>query len=206
MTLRRRAAPVIKLERDIMWAPWEGPGLEHLRLIAEDEAVTADSVIIGLYEDRPFRIRYTIRCDATWSVREVDVGMIGPGGSEIHLRTDGRGQWTAADGQPLPALAGCIDVDLSATAFTNTLPIRRLGLGTGESADLSVVYIDAPTLDVSSVRQRYECRRLDPAGALYWYESLPYEALPDGFVAELPVDPDGLVLDYPGLFRRVWDT
>lgn len=187
-----------------MWAPWEGPGLEHLHLAAEDEAVSAESVIIGLYEDRPFRIRYRIRCDATWSVRELDVSTIGPDASEIHLRADGCGQWTTADGQPVPALAGCIDVDLSATAFTNTLPIRRLKLRAGESVDLSVVYIDVPAFDVSSVKQRYECRSIDSEGGLYRYESLPYDSLPEGFVAELPVDPDGLVLDYPGLFRRVW--
>jgi hypothetical protein len=28
--------------------------------------------------------------------------------------------------------------------------------------------------------------------------------LESGFRAELPVDRDGLVIDYPGLFKRVW--
>ena len=30
-----------------------------------------------------------------------------------------------------------------------------------------------------------------------------YEGLFRGYVGELPVDADGLVLDYPGTFRRV---
>jgi hypothetical protein len=30
-----------------------------------------------------------------------------------------------------------------------------------------------------------------------------FESLDDGFTAELPVDEDGFVLDYPGLFRRL---
>ena len=34
-------------------------------------------------------------------------------------------------------------------------------------------------------------------GGLYRFESLD-----GGFTADLPVDPDGLVLDYPGLFKR----
>ncbi len=28
--------------------------------------------------------------------------------------------------------------------------------------------------------------------------------LASGFSAELPVDSDGLVIDYPGLFKRIW--
>ncbi len=43
--------------------------------------------------------------------------------------------------------------------------------------------------------QRYNC--LDP-GRLYRYESLA-----SGFAREIEVDPDGLVLAYPGLFERV---
>jgi hypothetical protein len=52
-----------------------------------------------------------------------------------------------------------------------------------------------PDLSASARDQRYTA--LEP-GALYRFES------PDsGFTAELPVDEDGFVLDYPGLFRRL---
>ena len=37
-----------------------------------------------------------------------------------------------------------------------------------------------------------------PTGGLYRFESLS-----SGFRADIPVDGDGLVLDYPGVFRRV---
>ena len=43
---------------------------------------------------------------------------------------------------------GCIDVDIRATPFTNTLPIRRLALQPGESRDLRMAFIDVPGLDV----------------------------------------------------------
>jgi hypothetical protein len=42
--------------------------------------------------------------------------------------------------------------------------------------------------------QRYTCPK---EGELYRYESLESD-----FMADLRVDADGLVLDYPGLFRR----
>ena len=43
-----------------------------------------------------------------------------------------------------------IDVDISATPFTNTLPIRRLGLQPGEFAELDVAFVDAPAMRFGS--------------------------------------------------------
>ncbi len=192
------------MEREVMWVPREGPGLEHLRLSGDDGIVVADSVIIGLDDGHAFRVRYEIRCDAAWCVREVRVTGLDSGAPDLHLWADSRGHWTEGSGQALPALDGCIDVDLSATAFTNTLPIRRLGMRPGQSAELSVVYIEVPSLEVRPARQRYRCLALGSDGGRYRYESLPYELLPEGFTDELLVDADGLVIDYPKLFRRIW--
>ena len=49
------------MEREVMWAPWEGPGLEHLRLATSEGAVVADGLVIGLDAGRPFRIGYEVR-------------------------------------------------------------------------------------------------------------------------------------------------
>ena len=35
------------MEREVMWAPWEGPGLEHLRLVTSDGGVVANGLVIG---------------------------------------------------------------------------------------------------------------------------------------------------------------
>jgi hypothetical protein len=32
---------------EVMWAPWEGPGLEHLRLVTSDGGVVANGLVIG---------------------------------------------------------------------------------------------------------------------------------------------------------------
>ena len=99
----------------------------------------------------------------------------------------------------MPELEGCIDVDISATPFTNTLPIRRLELEPGQSEELTVTYVRVPELLVGPERQRYGCLEAQTDGGLY-----RLEALPSGFTAELPVGAEGLVIDYPGLFRRAW--
>ncbi len=197
---------------EAMWTPWTGPGLEHLRLTMEGDGVRADGLILGLDEaGQSFRLRYEVRGDLAWQVREVRAERLDSPGTQLHLIADGEGSWREANGEARPDLAGSIDVDLTATPFTNTLPIRRLGLERGESAAIAVAWVDAPSLRVTLGRQRYT--RLGPAadpllgseaGGSEAVDRYRYESLGSDFVAELPVDGDGLVLDYPGLFRRCW--
>jgi uncharacterized protein len=182
-----------------MWAPWEGPGLEHLRLVTSEVGVVANGLVIGLEAGRLFRISYDVRCDERWRVQEVRVATPDSERPVLELLADGEGRWNRRGGEPVPELEGCIDVDISATPFTNTVPIRRLGLRLGESEELMVTYIRVPELLVGPERQRYECLEAQADGGLY-----RFEALPSGFVTELPVDTEGLVIDYPGLFRRAW--
>lgn len=194
------------MARDVLWASWNAPGLEHLRLEIGSETISVNGAIIAVFEGEAFRVSYQIACDAAWRVRELRVVVSHPAANVLHLHVDGDGRWSNASGEALPALDRCVDVDFAATPFTNTLPIRRLGLQTGQSAEITVVFIDAPSLEVTSVRQRYICLARDAESGRYRFEALPYAALPNGFVAELSVDGDGLVRDYPPLFRRVWES
>lgn len=185
--------------RDIMWATRERPGLEHLYLITTDTGIVADGLIVGLAAGQPFRLRYTVRCDSAWRVREVEAGPPTADPRVLRLHADGCGRWTDDRGVHVPALDACRDVDIAATPFTNTLPIRRLDLRPGHSAELTVAYVRVPDLSVEPVRQRYTCLERSGEGARYRYEGLE-----TGFTADLSTDPDGLVLDYPGIWHRVW--
>lgn len=185
------------MKRDVLWTLWDGPGLEHLHLSMSGEEIVADGAIITtLFEERPIRLRYRVRCDGQWRVREVHV-TAGSDRLAVDIRADGAGHWSTAGGDALPALAGCIDVDIMATPFTNTLPVRRLAPRTGESAELAVAYVVVPSLEVVLSPQRYTCLESRPDGGRYRYESLD-----TGYTNELPVDADGLVIDYPGIWRR----
>ena len=188
------------MQRNVMWTPWIGPGLEHLHLVQSSEQIVADGLIIGVEEQTPFRVRYKIRCDSQWRLRTVDLSLLDDPPQTLHLSTDGAGAWTGGVGEVIAALNGCLDVDISSTPFTNTLPIRRLALKPGEAAALSMAYIAIPQMQVLTMEQRYTCLEITPDQARYRYESLSNGA--SSFTAELPVDSDGLVLDYPELFRR----
>lgn len=189
------------MERHVIWIPWEEPGLEHLHLIRNNDSIIADSVIIGVYQQVPFRAQYEICCDSSWRLRSVQLSLLSHSPQEIHLATDGKGTWTNESGEVISALSGCLDVDISATPFTNTLPIRRLALRPGTSSTLNMVYIAVPQMQVAVVEQRYTCREVTSNRGRYSYESLKNGV--SWYTAELPVDGDGLVINYPELFRRV---
>lgn len=176
------------------WRDWAGEGLEHLVLRAGSDGIRAEAVVIGAADDEIFAVQYRITCDAGWRTRHLEVSLLG-GDRVIDLSGDGAGRWTDRSGAMLPDLAGAIDVDLTATPFTNTLPVRRLELRNGQAEVIAVVYVEIPSLTVVARRQRYTC--LEP-GRRYRFESLE-----SGFTREIEVDDDGLVRTYPGLFRRV---
>jgi hypothetical protein len=186
------------VRQEVMWSAWDAPGLEHLRLAMHNDGVVADGIVLGLTEGRPFRVAYEVRCDVGWRVRTVRVGVPGSEQPGVNVRSDGEGNWTTLDGRAVPELQGCVDADISVTPFTNTLPIQRLGLVPEETAELYVAYVECTEMQVWPEPQRYTCLEKRARGALYRFRSLD-----GGFTADLPVDADGLVVDYPGLFRRV---
>jgi uncharacterized protein len=185
-------------ERHIFWEPWYEPGLEHLAFMRSDAGIFADSLVLRIHQGWPFRLHYRIRCDALERVRAVDIKLLDGKRSTLTLRSDGVGNWTDGAGEPVAAPAGCFEVDISATPFTNTLAIRRLQLQPGAAADLRVAYIAVPELRLEPVAQRYTCLERTSDGGVYTYEGLFR-----GFTADLPVDTDGIVFDYPETFRRI---
>jgi len=44
------------MERNVMWSPWSGPGLEHLYLREDHEHIAADGLILGVKDQVPFRV------------------------------------------------------------------------------------------------------------------------------------------------------
>jgi len=175
------------------WQSWDAKGIEHLVLREGSREVVAESVVVGSADRAPFAIRYRIRCDKSWRVRSAEVAVVGSD-RKIEITGDGKGNWSDSSGKRLPKLAGAIDIDLSATPFTNTLPICRLKLRAGQSAEIVTVYILAPTLTLTTDPQRYTC--LEPL------KRYRYESIDSDFTRDIEVDKHALVITYPGLFRR----
>jgi hypothetical protein len=184
--------------RTISWLPtrnssWEAIGLEHL-LLTHD---TADSVVLAADEESgPFRLVYRLHWNEKWQLRSADFSLAKDGSSRsLNLHTDGNGNWQDGEGRSLVELDGCVDIDIWPTPFTNSFPIRRQPMAIGERRTFRMAWVFGPDLTVRPQPQAYT----RVSDRLYLFESLDGS----GFKVELPVDEDGIVLDYPELFRRV---
>ncbi|MBC7870975.1 MAG: putative glycolipid-binding domain-containing protein, partial [Chitinophagaceae bacterium] len=172
-------------------------GLEHLTLREFDDHVEINSVVIGVEDQIPFRLDYHLKCDQSYRLRELLINVTDVG--KLKITSDGHGKWFDGEGQQLPELDTCLDIDISATPFTNMLPINRIKWQPGQTETINVVYILIPDLEVSVEKQRYTYMSKEDERSIYRFEHLS-----SGFTALLSVDKDGIVLDYPDLFEAIW--
>jgi len=172
---------------DYVFRGLEFESLERLH-VEVGQQIRATSVI----DSERGRYSYELVCEPDWTFRVIRIEAAA-GERALTIESDGKGEWTV-DGEWRSDLDECIDIDLAATPFTNTLPIRRLGLAIDDETDLQVAYVEFPDLEVIVDSQRYT--RL---GA----DSYRYDSLDSDFTADLTVDDDGIVLEYPELFERI---
>jgi hypothetical protein len=175
------------------WAAEDGVGVEHLVLNEWPDRVIGEAVVVDTRFGEPYGAHYRVEMAPDWTVRRVLVALTD--GRTLVVSADGSGHWYDIDGMPLSALDGCIDIDISGTPFTNTLPIRRLGLMQGERREIRVAYLALPALTIEPADQAYTC--IEPRRR-YLYEG-PLRQ----FEAELAIDTNWLVEDYPTLFKRI---
>ena len=131
------------------WQTWSGDGMEHLVLDERPGEILAEAAIIGAAGDEAFAARYRIQCDGSWRARKIEIAQIG-NDRLLALASDGAGKWVDKSNSAISPISGAIDVDISITPFTNTLPIRRLNLQKGQSAEILAVYIQVPGLAVTT--------------------------------------------------------
>ena len=169
------------------WQRWDHDGDETLTLRWENEGWTATG------EVGREAVTYVIRLSATWQVSQFLLfrDMEEP---DLWLGTDGAGRWGEINGAHRPDIDGCADIHLPCTPFTNTLPIRRLRLDVGDSAEVITASIDVETLGVARIKHRY--RRL----GLRRFE---HSDLDTGVTAEFDIDEYGLAHDLSDRFRRI---
>jgi uncharacterized protein len=178
--------------RVLRWTALAWPGWEHLELVETATGVTARSVLIGEREGVAYGARYEVQLDAAWVFRTLDIMLTDD--RTLHLASDGRGHWSGQAGMALPELEGCIDIDLSGSPFTNTLPLRRAKLEIGMPRHFRMAWI--PLHSLEPVRDEQIYTRLGNGRVRYQSADLSFER-------ELTVDTDDFVLAYPGLFERM---
>jgi hypothetical protein len=193
-----------------VWAR-EGPfGAELAEVTREASTLAAMGVAIGT-EPVPYRLDYHLATVDGYVTARLLVRARGNGWRRsLDLQRAGSGGWTCtaeaegsldlpAPGGDVAEMAGALDCDLAFSPLTNSMPVLRHRLHEGGGPlDFVMAWVSVPDLAVGPSRQRYTFVRREARARVVRYESLDSE-----FVEEIVFDDDGMVLDYPGIARRV---
>jgi hypothetical protein len=192
-------------------AEWADVVLRPDRLSATGTAVGATPV--------PYRLDYELDVGPGFVTRRLRVRSHGNGWRRhLDLRCADDGTWTAdatvtgepvelsaatladpgASAETISSLSGALDCDLGECPLTNTMPVLRHGLlRPSDPIDLVMAWVSVPDLSVRRSDQRYTFLEAEAGGgAIIRYES-------GTFRADVRFDAEGLVVDYPGLGRRL---
>lgn len=178
----------------VIWEGTDWKSMECLDWHAAAAGTIIHSSIIGVYEGKPFHYKYRIEVDEQWRTEYFLVSDMLDTGNKLELRSDKRGNWFDNE-KEMSSFKGCIDIDFSLTAFTNTLPIRRLDWEQGDRQPIEVLYIKLPELTMKKVNQVYT--RIND-------NRFQYEGIFRNYVAVVDVDENKMVTDYPDLVKRLY--
>jgi uncharacterized protein len=180
------------MERKITWEGLEYRSLENCTLTETDNGIAVTSIITGQVNNQAIKILYKILTDTLWTTYFVEINVIF-GGHKKTLLLEKKGAYWLVNNMIDRRFDGCVDIDISLTPFTNTLPIRRLAFNGQLSNRIEVIYIDIIADIIMPVRQYYT----KISDSVYLYENEK-----STFKAELKTDSYGLVIEYPKLFRE----
>jgi len=177
-------------ELDLRWQPVDEVGLEHAHVIEDAAGVHVRSMAIGEFEGFHYGMDWRAELAPDWTFRSLIIERTD--GARLELSCDAS-RWTMT-GQPEPQVAGCIDFDISATPFSNTLPIRRVKFEIGVPQRFNMAWVPLDSLEPFVDGQIYT--KLDET-------HFRYEAADGSFTQVLTIDEHGFVVDYPTLYRRL---
>lgn len=176
----------------ICWKGVEEESMEVL-IITPGKGYMVHGNITGIEESVPYHLEYTIDIDESWSVRALSLAVQTLTLKQFFFKKK-EDKWSNAKGEILTQFNHCIDVDISLTPFTNTLPIHRLQWQQNELQTIRVLYCKMPEGEISVMEQRYTYL----GNRLYLYENV------DGAYSNvLMVDENSIPVHYPGRWSRV---
>ncbi len=176
----------------ILWRRLNAAGHDACRLVQRDGIWRLEGAAAFEHEGVPACLAYEVNCDDEWHTREGVVhGWVGARLLDFRITRTPGGIWTL-NGQAVPHLDGCVDLDLGFTPATNLFQLRRVALQIGQAADIPVAWLDVPAGTLDTLDQRYERRTAE----MYWYEAPRFD-----YFALLQVNAVGFVEKYPKLWE-----
>ncbi|HLH09792.1 MAG TPA: putative glycolipid-binding domain-containing protein, partial [Terriglobales bacterium] len=137
------------LERAIVWRNLLTGGTEYFELRQKRDYHLLRGKVVSIQEPaQPLFVSYEIVCDKEWRTHEAQILQVNAGEQcELNVKVTGV-DWSI-NGKLRPDLHGLLDIDLSITPSTNTLPLRRLNLQGGQSQPVTAAWIRFPSLELA---------------------------------------------------------
>lgn len=182
----------------VVWQSTGAAGMEMAAVQLAAGSMSARGTVIATHPE-PYVISYELETGTGYVTTSLTISAWGSDWSRtLELRRRHDDVWIARPGGYLRALDAALDCDLAGSCLTNTMPVLRHGLHERTGAvEFLMAWISVPDLVVHTSHQRYTHLTRRPAGgAAVRFQS-------GSFAADLMVDGNGFVVDYPGLAERV---
>jgi hypothetical protein len=185
----------------IGYASLDGRKVESVRVAVSGLALRATGYIVSTQQPL-YGASYSVVVDTEGRTRRITVRCDDVTGERsLSLTRSPGGPWIAesvAGSSPVPGLSAAVDAFIADSAFSASLPVRRLGLHTsvGTEADVVVASISLPDLTVSPIAHHGRSESVNAEGALIAYSGEYGERT-------VVVDSDGLYVSAEGLSKRV---
>ena len=182
------------MRENILWQGDFFRGHEHCSVYDKGTNWFLEGVAVFVSERHPCRLEYLVECDQSWNTQSARVsGYVDERPIAVTIKAEPNQHWLL-NGIEQPAVRGCTDIDLNFSPSTNLLPIRRLDLEVGQTAEVSAAWLRFPSFTLERLDQIYS--RVDD-------QTYRYESNRGGkFVVELKTNDVGLVISYPGLWEE----
>ncbi|MCC4771454.1 hypothetical protein FXV91_15180 [Methanosarcina sp. DH2] len=184
---------VMDKKRMIVWQALSWPStVVHTHTV--DKGINGYGLAVGKTDHNiPFAMEYDMELTIGWDIKEVSIKSLLDDRFIKLVRKSN--QWYDSSGKHLTEFDGVELVDISISPFTNTLPIKRLKFDEEKTQKVDVIYFDENKFSLSRLQQIYS----KVNEQTYRYEDI---ILPD-FVSDITVDDEGLVTDFPKMFKRI---
>ncbi|MGD2034043.1 MAG: putative glycolipid-binding domain-containing protein [Bacteroidales bacterium] len=172
---------------------WEGKYLKTVEqniLIVGNE-IRAIGYITGTDKDGDIlEVHYEINLTSDWKFQNASVFK---NNTDTIVISKSGSNWTIND-KKRPELYNCEFIDINVTPFTNTIPANRLPFHQNSRQEIQVAFIDVFKNEVTLSNQCYT--KQDDSHFIY-------ENMDSGFKRTLQVDSLGIVVNYPGIWKRL---
>lgn len=182
----------------LTWRAHDEPRMESVRVQLQGKRIKAyGRIVAAATSSHPaFSASYTLVTDESGATKRLSMSVtLAERERQLSIARDEENMWLVQQHTGETSRAaydGALDVDVIFSPFFNALPIRRTELyRRTETISVPVVYVRLPEVSVEP-------------------ETLTYSSSPEGIKVHSPVaettmtvDPDGFIVDYPGLAARI---